>query len=413
MSGFEEIKGTGISVICKGLLIDSPAAGQNVEMQVNDPELHHFEVVGSCPQDEYPLSKKEHSLKFLRGIAHLRPRTNFISSVARIRNSLAFATHRYFNERGFLYVHTPIVTASDCEGAGEMFQVTTIMKDKVADIPQEAGNVKYGEDFFCRPAFLTVSGQLAVENFSCALSDVYTFGPTFRAENSKTRRHLCEFWMIEPELAFAGLEENIQSAEGYLRFCMAYVLEKNMDDLEFFEKTNEPGLIERLRQVANSPFGRMTYTEALEHVQKSGREFEDPIPEWGGDLKSCHERYVCEEIVGGPVVVYNYPKVLKAFYMRVNEDNETVQAMDILVPKIGELMGGSVREERLDVLDEMIKYKGLDMASYWWYRDLRKYGSVPHAGYGLGFERLVMMVTGADNIRDVIPYPRYPGHAEF
>lgn len=410
---FSRISGTGFSASCKGLLIESPGDKQPVEMQITSLTEHDFKIIGDCDQNSYPLAKKNHSLEYLREQAHMRPRSNLIGCVARIRNALAFATHQFFNSRGFLYVHTPIVTASDCEGAGEMFQVTTVVGKNLKDIPvTPEGNVNYSMDFFGRQAFLTVSGQLAVENYACALSDVYTFGPTFRAENSHTTRHLAEFWMIEPELAWCDLEGDMECAESYLKYCLQYALDNCYDDLEFFEERVEKGLIARLKNVLEKPFARMTYTEALELVQKSGKVF-SVMPKWGDDLQSEHERYVSEDIVKGPVIVYNYPKVLKSFYMKLNEDNKTVQAMDILVPKIGEVIGGSVREDRLEKLDEMIQFKNLDKESYWWYRQLRMYGTVPHAGFGLGFERLVMMVTGVENIRDVIPFPRWPGHAEF
>lgn len=411
--GFERIKGTGFSVSCKGLLIESPGDKQPVEMQIKVLGEHSFEIIGDCEQDKYPLAKKNHSLEYLREMAHLRPRSNFIGCVARVRNALAFATHQFFNSRGFLYIHTPVITSADCEGAGEMFQVTTALTSKVSEIPLTAeGQVDYSKDFFGKPAFLTVSGQLAVENYSCALSDVYTFGPTFRAENSHTSRHLAEFWMIEPELSWCGLEGNMECAESYLKYCLQYVFDNCYDDLAFFEERIEQGLINRLKNVLERPFARMTYTEALEQVQKSGKNF-TTMPVWGDDLQSEHERYISEDVVKGPVIVYNYPKVLKSFYMKLNDDGTTVQAMDILVPKIGEVVGGSVREDRLEHLDEMIQYKGLNKESYWWYRQLRMYGSVPHAGFGLGFERLVMMATGVENIREVIPFPRWPGHAEF
>ena len=409
---FSRITGTGFSATCVGEIIESPGFGQAVEMQISDPALHKFEIFGDCEQTGYPMAKKKHSLEYLRENGHLRPRSYLIGAVARVRNALAYATHHFFNKRGFLYVHTPIITASDCEGAGEMFQVTTVLNEDVAKISSKEGKVDYSQDFFGKPAFLTVSGQLAVETYSCALSDVYTFGPTFRAENSHTTRHLAEFWMIEPELAWCDLEGNMECAESYLKHCIQYCLDNCPDDLEFFDSQVEKGLINRLKNVLERPFAKLTYTEALELVQKSQKKF-SVMPQWGDDLQSEHERYVSEEVIKGPVIVYNYPKVLKSFYMKVNEDDRTVQAMDILVPKIGEVIGGSVREDRLEKLDGMILEKGLDKASYWWYRHLRMYGSVPHAGFGLGFERLVMMVTGVENIRDVIPFPRWPGHAEF
>lgn len=409
---FARITGTGFSAVYEGELIESQGQGQAVELQVSNIDLHKFSIIGDCEQVKYPMAKKEHSLEYLREMAHLRPRTYLIGVVARVRNAMAYATHHFFNKRGFLYIHTPIITASDCEGAGEMFQVTTLMNKKTAEIPQTEGLVNYNQDFFGREAYLTVSGQLAVETYACALSDVYTFGPTFRAENSHTTRHLAEFWMIEPELAWCDMQGNMECAESYLKFCLQYAIDNCYDDLEYLENNVEPGLIARLKNVLEKPFARMTYTEALEIVQKSGKTF-SVMPNWGDDLQSEHERYVSEEVVKGPVIVYNYPKVLKSFYMKVNEDDKTVQAMDILVPKIGEVIGGSVREDRLDKLDAMIEFKNLNKEAYWWYRQLRMYGSVPHAGFGLGFERLVMMVTGVENIRDVIPFPRWPGHAEF
>ena len=413
MPEFERLAGTGISVACKGSITKSPGKEQSVEMKIQDPATHSFHVIGECNQAKYPLSKKEHSLEFLRELAHLRPRTELIGAVARIRNAMAFATHSFFQSRGFLYVHTPIITASDCEGAGEMFQVTTIMGSKVTDTPaQPDGKVDYSKDFFGRPAFLTVSGQLNVETYCCGLSDVYTFGPTFRAENSHTSRHLAEFWMIEPELAFAGIEEDMECAEGYLKYCIKFALDNNLDDLLFFEAKVEPGLVARLRNVLERPFARITYTEAVELVQKSEQTFSS-VPKWGDDLQSEHERYISEQVVKGPVIVYNYPRTLKSFYMLVNEDQQTVQAMDILVPKIGEVIGGSVREHRYEKLEESIVFKGLNPKDYTWYQDLRSFGTVPHCGFGLGFERLIMMVSGVENIRDVIPFPRWPGHADF
>lgn len=411
ISNFDKISGTGFSLVATGSVVASPGQKQSVELHVKDPRIHSFDVIGLCDPTSYPLAKKKHSLEFLRSIGHLRARTNTIGAVARVRNALAFATHKFFQERGFIYVHTPIVTASDCEGAGEMFSVSTLPSQKPLPLTPE-GELDYSKDFFGRQAFLTVSGQLAVENYAMGLSDVYTFGPTFRAEDSHTTRHLAEFWMIEPELAWAGIEENMECAESYLKACISYALETVPDDLDFFETTYEPGLIARLQNVLQGPFSRVTYTEAVSLVQASGKVFKEQVA-WGDDLKAEHERYICEEVFKGPTIVYNYPKSLKAFYMRVNDDDTTVQAMDILVPKIGEVVGGSVREERLEKLDEMLAFKNLDPNLYWWYRELRRYGTVPHAGFGLGFERLIMMTTGLENIRDVIPYPRWPGHAEF
>eukprot|EP00331_Platyophrya_macrostoma_P027055 CAMPEP_0176456582 /NCGR_PEP_ID=MMETSP0127-20121128/31377_1 /TAXON_ID=938130 /ORGANISM="Platyophrya macrostoma, Strain WH" /LENGTH=527 /DNA_ID=CAMNT_0017846575 /DNA_START=53 /DNA_END=1636 /DNA_ORIENTATION=+ len=416
-----------------GKVVKSPAKGQNIELQVNNAESHLVKILGVNSDPKfYPLAKKGHTYETLREIAHLRPRTRFIGSIARIRNALAFATHLYFQNRGFLYVHTPIVTASDCEGAGEMFQVTTLLPEhnkSIKEVPlvDKKDIVDYNKDFFKAPAYLTVSGQLAVENYCCALSNVYTFGPTFRAEKSNTSRHLAEFWMIEPEMAFADLQDNFELAEGYLRFCLQYILQNYMDELEYLEKEHErkakedkktppPSLIANLKLVAGTPFKKLTYTEGVEiclQDEKDGKvKFENKLS-WGVDLNSEHERYLAEQVVKGPVILYNYPKDIKAFYMKLNEDEKTVQAMDILIPQIGEVIGGSVREDNLERLDKRIDEMKLDKESYWWYRDLRKYGSVPHCGFGLGFERLIMMVTGVENIRDVIPYPRYPGHAEF
>jgi asparaginyl-tRNA synthetase len=443
--------------------------------------------LGRTDPAAYPLAKKKQSYEFLREKAHLRPRTNTIGAVARIRSHLAYATHSFFQERGFLYVHTPIVTAADCEGAGEMFQVTTLLgkadeapaapappperlaalraaaaaagdatkaakaaaaadkadaglaagaKAAVAGLlaakaalaeaeaaaraagglPRGAdGRVDYSADFFGKPAYLTVSGQLNGEYYACALSNVYTFGPTFRAENSHTARHLCEFWMIEPEMAFCSLEDDMACAEAYVRHCCAHLLRVARADLEFIVKMVDPLAIERLEGVAASPFKRLSYTEAvaeLEAAVAGGKNFEFPVS-WGVDLSSEHERYLTEEIHKQPVIVYNYPKEIKAFYMRLNDDGKTVAAMDVLVPRVGELIGGSAREDRLDVLEERILAAGMPLEAYSGYLDLRRYGSVPHAGFGLGFERLVMFATGLENIRDVIPFPRWPGHAEF
>jgi len=361
------------------------------------------------------LAKKEHSMEFLREMAHLRPRTGVIGAIARVRSALAYATHEFFNSNGFLYVHTPLITAADCEGAGEMFQVTTIMEDiEKNGLPKgKDGKTDYATDFFGKPAFLTVSGQLSVENYCCALSSVYTFGPTFRAENSHTSRHLAEFWMIEPEIAFADIWDDMQCAEDYMKYCVQYCMDNHRSDLEFFNERS-PGLIERLQNILAEPFGRVSYTEAIEILKKESPKanFTEPV-EWGMDLASEHERWLVEKVTKKPTAVYNYPNAIKAFYMRLNEDNKTCAAMDVLCPGIGEVIGGSQREERLDVLDRRLKEMDLDPKDYWWYRDLRKYGSVPHAGFGLGFERLNMLVTGVENIRDLIPYPRYPGHADF
>jgi len=417
--GFDSLKGqvgTGASLKCVGKIVESPGKNQAVELLVKEPGT---EVVlfGGVDAKEYPLSKKGHSHEFLRSIAHLRPRSNLIGSVARVRAALAQATHEFFRSNGFLYVHTPLITAADCEGAGEMFQVTTMMMDAEKDgkpLPMVGGKFDYSKDFFQKPAFLTVSGQLSVENYCCSLSKVYTFGPTFRAENSHTSRHLAEFWMIEPELAFADIFDDMTLAEDYLKYCVKYAMVHNRADLEFFEDKIEKGLIKRLENLLAEPFARLTYTEAIKILQdespKAG--FQVPV-EWGIDLGSEHERYLAEKVYKKPVILHNYPKDIKAFYMRLNEDNKTVAAMDVLAPAIGEVIGGSQREERLDVLDRRITEMGLEPKDYWWYRDLRRFGSVPHSGFGLGFERLIMLTTGIENIRDVIPYPRYPGHAEF
>ena len=479
---------TGAAVMIEGTVVESPGGKQAVEVAVTSIKL-----VGGADASTFPLQKKRHTLEYLRGIAHLRPRTNTIGAVTRVRNQLAYATHTFFQQHGFQYVNTPIVTASDCEGAGEQFQITTLIngidgassaaaapaspaaseadiaaaktaaseqgaavkalkdakkegkatKEEVdeavakllalkataealenppaaaaaagGELPRDAsGAVDYTKDFFGKPSYLTVSGQLNAEIYACAMRDVYTFGPTFRAENSNTSRHLAEFWMVEPELAFADLQDDMDCAEAYLKHCLTHVLEHCDEDLEFFEKNiSKDDLRERLRGVATSDFARITYTEAVDHVLKAKKKFEFPV-EWGCDLQSEHERYLTEEVFKNtPVIVRDYPKGVKAFYMRENEDGKTVAAMDVLVPKVGELMGGSQREERLDVLERRIEEVGLEKESYWWYLDLRRYGSVPHAGFGLGFERLVQYVTGVENIRDVIPFPRFPGSAEF
>ncbi|CAK8994631.1 unnamed protein product [Durusdinium trenchii] len=416
--GFDTLKGkvgTGASMKCIGQIVESPGRGQAVELSVKDSgEVILF---GGVDAKDYPLSKKGHSHEFLRSIAHLRPRSNLIGCVARVRAALAQATHEFFRSNGFLYVHTPLITAADCEGAGEMFQVTTMMAEAEKDgkpLPMVNGKFDYSKDFFQKPAFLTVSGQLSVENYCCSLSKVYTFGPTFRAENSHTSRHLAEFWMIEPELAFADIFDDMNIAEDYLKYCVSYAMTHNRADLDFFEDKIEKGLIKRLENLLAEPFARLTYTEAIDILIKESPKAGFGVPvEWGMDLGSEHERYLAEKVYKKPVILYNYPKDIKAFYMRLNEDNRTVAAMDVLAPAIGEVIGGSQREERLDVLDRRITEMGLEPKDYWWYRDLRRFGSVPHSGFGLGFERLIMLTTGVENIRDVIPYPRYPGHAEF
>ena len=396
ISGSDQVSkmNTGASVSVVGELVESPGKGQSWEVRATEVSL-----LGEAPED-FPLQKKGHSPEFLRSIAHLRPRTNLYGAVFRMRSRLAYAVHRFFNEREFTYVHTPIITASDCEGAGEMFRVTTNPTGK----PEE--------DFFGKQSYLTVSGQLEGETFACALSNIYTFGPTFRAENSNTTRHAAEFWMIEPEMAFCSLEGDMDLAEDFMKFLVKDVLENNEGDLTIFEKFIDKGLRPRLEKLASSGFGRMTYTEAVEQLLKSGKKFDYPV-EWGVNLQSEHERYLCEEVVKGPLTVYNYPKSIKPFYMRTNDDGKTVTAMDVLVPGVGEIIGGAQREERHDLLKDRMIVDGLDLEDYGWYLDLRKYGTVPHAGFGAGFERLLMYVTGMQNIRDVIPFARTPGHCEF
>lgn len=388
---------TGASLSISGKLVPSPGKNQALELKA-----HEITLYGLCPAATYPLQKKRHSFEFLRTIAHLRPRTNTQGAVLRVRSALAFATHLFFQQRGFQYVQTPIITGSDCEGGGEMFQITRL-GGKETDAAKE---------FFGKPAYLTVSGQLEGEILACALSDIYTFGPTFRAENSNTSRHLAEFWMIEPEMAFADLKANMDCAESYLKFCVNYALEHCAEDLQFFDQFIENGLLARLQNISKAPFAHISYTQAIEILKKSGKQFEFPV-EWGVDLQSEHERYLAEEHCKKPVILTDYPAKIKAFYMRANDDGKTVAAMDILVPKIGEIIGGSQREERLDRLEQKIEEFGLKKEDYWWYLQLREYGTVPHAGFGLGFERLVLFVTGMENIRDVIPFPRFPGHAEF
>lgn len=404
----------GCSVRIRGEIVESPGKGQNVEVKATN-----VEVVGWVEDpDTYPISPKHHSFEYLRQVAHLRPRTNTFGAIARVRHTLAMAVHRFFHERGFLWIHTPIITASDCEGAGEMFRVSTLDLVNLPWAEEGEGRgrkVDFSQDFFGREAYLTVSGQLNVESYCCALSNVYTFGPTFRAENSNTSRHLAEFWMIEPEIAFADLQDDADLAEDFLKFIFRALLEERPDDMAFFAQRVEKTAVERLEAFVESSFERMDYAEAIERLEKAiegGKSFEFPV-RWGMDLQSEHERYLTEELVGRPVVVMNYPKEIKAFYMRLNDDGKTVAAMDVLAPGIGEIIGGSQREERLDVLDTRIRGAGLDLEAYWWYRDLRKYGTVPHAGFGLGFERTILYATGMTNIRDVIPFPRAPRQADF
>lgn len=483
--GLKQLVATGSSVLVEGTLVEAPPGKeQKVELKATK-----IRSIGAVDAGTYPLAKKKTSMEFLREKAHLRPRTNTIGAVTRIRSQLAFATHTFFHQHGFLYVHTPIITAADCEGAGEMFQVTTLLggveansasaqlsPDQLEDLRKEAslqgGKVKnaktaaaadktdeataaaskleieklmalkgrisqaesgpryegglprvpegsgvdYRQDFFDKAAYLTVSGQLQAENFACALSNVYTFGPTFRAENSRTSRHLAEFWMVEPEMAYCTLADDMTCAEAYVRFCCRWLLDHCMEDLEFINKMIDKTALDRLRHVAETPFKRLSYTDAVEIlegvVRDKKKKFEFPVS-WGVDLASEHERYLTEEVFKQPVIVYDYPKGIKAFYMRLNDDDKTVAAMDVLVPKVGELIGGSQREERQDVLERRIKEAGMELEPYEHYLDLRRYGSVPHAGFGLGFERLVLFATGIENIRDVIPFPRWPGNADF
>eukprot|EP00546_Thalassionema_frauenfeldii_P008549 CAMPEP_0178924048 /NCGR_PEP_ID=MMETSP0786-20121207/17102_1 /TAXON_ID=186022 /ORGANISM="Thalassionema frauenfeldii, Strain CCMP 1798" /LENGTH=532 /DNA_ID=CAMNT_0020598699 /DNA_START=286 /DNA_END=1884 /DNA_ORIENTATION=+ len=413
---------TGCSVEVTGPLVKSQGGKQAVELSATS-----LRMLGSCPGETYPLAKKRHSLEYLRTIAHLRPRTNTVAAVARVRSTLAGAIHSFFQSSGFLYVQTPLITASDCEGAGEMFRVTTLNLDKLADIKKakdeendkELEGADYSEDFFAKPAYLTVSGQLAAETHACALGDVYTFGPTFRAENSQTTRHLAEFNMLEPEMAFADLSSAMDNAESMLKYVINAVVEKCDEDLTFFNKFYDKKLKKRLTKVVNEPFARCTYRDAIAYLQeeiaKDPSKWQFPDVEFGTDLATEHERWLAEEKFNSCVFIYNYPKSIKAFYMRENDEDggETVNAMDLLVPGVGELIGGSQREERLDVLEKKLEDLELDAEDYWWYLDLRRFGSVPHAGYGLGFERLVTYACGIENIREAIAFPRYPGNAEF
>ena len=390
-----------VSVV--GEVILTPEAQQPFEVKAETIEL-----IADTDAD-YPLQNKRHSMEFLREIAHLRPRSNTFSAVFRVRSLVAYAIHKFFQDRNFVYVHTPIITGSDAEGAGEMFQVTTLDLD---NLPREDGKIDYTEDFFGKKTSLTVSGQLEGEAFALALRDIYTFGPTFRAENSHTARHASEFWMIEPEIAFADLEDDMVLAEEMVKYIINYVLENAPEEMEFFNKFIDKGLLERLDSIVNADFGRITYTEAVELLQKSGKDFQYPV-EWGTDLQTEHERYLTEEIFKKPLFVTDYPKDFKAFYMRLNDDGKTVAACDLLVPGVGEIIGGSQREERIDILKSRMKEMGLEAEDYGWYLDLRKYGGVKHAGFGLGFERMIMYLTGMSNIRDVLPFPRTPKSAEF
>ncbi len=396
---------TGSSIRVTGKLVESMGKGQSCEIQADS-----LEVYGTADPAAYPLQKKGHTLEYLREIAHLRPRSNFFGAVLRVRSALAFAIHKFFNERGFYYLHTPLITASDCEGAGAMFQVTTL---DLNNLPKDdEGKVDYSKDFFGKPTALTVSGQLEGELGATALGQIYTFGPTFRAENSNTPRHLSEFWMIEPEMAFYDITDNMDLAEEFLKYCISYALEHCEDDIKFLEERFDKGLTERLKFVVENDFIRLPYTEGVKILEESGKKFEFPV-HWGTDLQSEHERYLVEEHFKKPVILTDYPKEIKAFYMKQNEDGKTVRAMDVLFPHIGEIIGGSEREADYDKLNARIEELGIPMKDMWWYLDTRRFGTVPHSGFGLGFERLVLFVTGMTNIRDVIPFPRTPGNAEF
>jgi len=396
---------TGSSIAAAGVLVESPAKGQPVELKVAELRLY-----GSADAATYPLQKKGHTLEFLREIGHLRVRSNTFGAAFRVRNALTHAIHTFFHERDFIYVQTPIITTSDCEGAGQMFNVTSF---NLRHIPRaNDGAIDWSQDFFSRPAFLTVSGQLEAEIFALAFSKVYTFGPTFRAENSNTPRHLAEFWMIEPEMAFYELEDNMALAEEFLKYTIRHVLDRCGEDMQFFNERIEKTVLSTLEHVVESKFGHITYTDAVYELKKAGRSWEFPV-EWGHDLQTEHERFLTEEVFKKPVIVTDYPKDIKPFYMRANDDNKTVRAMDVLVPRVGEIIGGSQREDRYDILVRRLRDSGLDEKSYWWYLDLRRYGSVPHAGFGLGLERMMMYLTGLKNIRDVIPFPRTPGNADF
>ena len=406
LSNYEEVKKitTGSSLAVTGALVESKGGNQKYEIVAGEIEIY------SLAPDDFPLQKKKHTDEYLRTIAHLRPRTNKYGAAFRVRSELSFAIHKFFNDRGFRYVHTPIITGSDCEGAGEMFQVTTLDLNNVPKLPD--GSVDYSKDFFGKAAHLTVSGQLNGEMYALGLGDIYTFGPTFRAENSNTTRHAAEFWMIEPEMAFADIYDDMDLAEDMVRTCVKHVMDKCPDDLALFDKFVEPGLIAKLQNIVDNGFARITYAEAIDIMKKSGHKFEYE-PEFGIDMQTEHERYLAETHFKRPVIVRDYPKEIKAFYMRLNDDGRTVAAMDVLVPGIGEMIGGSQREERYDVLVQKIKEMGMKVEDYTWYLDSRKYGSVPHAGFGLGFERMMMLVTGIGKIRDVIHFPRTPNSINF
>ena len=395
---------TGSCVAITGNLVASEGKGQNMEVQARS-----VKVYGTADAEAYPLQKKHHSFEYLREIAHLRPRTNTFGAVMRVRSRLAYAIHQFFNDRGFIYLNTPIVTTSDCEGAGEMFQVTTL---DLNNPPKVEGEIDYAQDFFGEKTSLTVSGQLEGEIYAQALSDIYTFGPTFRAENSNTSRHLSEFWMVEPEMAFYDLDDDMDLAEEFIKYLFADVLENCIEDMAFFNQRIDKTTLETLQHIVDNQFERLTYTDAIHHLQKSNKTFTYSV-EWGCALQAEHERFLSEELFKKPIIVYNYPEKIKSFYMKLNEDGETVRAMDVLLPKLGEIIGGSQREENYDILLKRLKDSGLNPDEYWWYLDLRKFGSAPHSGFGLGFERLVQFVTGMENIRDVIPFPRTPKHAHF
>lgn len=406
LDNFTTIKkvGLGTSLEVIGTLVESVGSNQLFEIKATS-----IKVIGECPSD-YPLQKKRHTFEYLRTIAHLRPRTNAFSAVFRVRSLCAYAIHKFFNERGFVYLHSPIITGSDAEGAGEMFKITTL---DLNNVPKSKDNsIDYKQDFFSKESSLTVSGQLNAEIFATAFSDVYTFGPTFRAENSNTVKHAAEFWMIEPEMAFCDLQKNMQVAEQMIKYIINYVLENAKEEMEFFNNFIDKDLLSRLQNVVSNDFAKVTYTEAISLLEQSKHDFKYKVC-WGIDLQTEHERYLTEQIFKKPVFVIDYPKDIKAFYMRQNEDGKTVRAMDLLVPGIGEIIGGSQREERLSILEQRINELGMDTEDYWWYLELRKYGSVPHSGFGLGFERCIMYITGMANIRDVIPFPRTPGSADF
>ncbi|EOD01324.1 asparagine--tRNA ligase [Caldisalinibacter kiritimatiensis] len=406
LENFKEISKLPVSsaIIVKGILVETPNTKQPFEIKAKEV------ILDAESNSDYPLQKKRHTFEYLRSIAHLRPRSNTFSAVFRVRSLAAYAIHKFFQERGFVYVHTPIITASDAEGAGEMFRVTTLDLENTPKT--DDGKVDYSKDFFGKDANLTVSGQLEAEAYALAFRKVYTFGPTFRAENSNTKRHASEFWMVEPEIAFAGLKEDMELAEDMMKYIIKYVMENAPEEMEFFNKFIDKGLIERLENIVNSDFERITYTEAMKILEKNKNKFEYPV-EWGADLQTEHEKYLTDKVFKKPVFVTDYPKDIKAFYMRLNDDNKTVAAMDLLAPGVGEIIGGSQREERLDVLERRMKELEMNDEDLWWYLELRKYGGTKHAGFGLGFERAVMYLTGMDNIRDVIPFPRTPKNVEF